>query len=238
MTNDDNEIYVEEFYTWGCPVFVLNSKNQTSLSGGTPKWSPKSRTGVYLGHSPVHTGNVALILNLLTGRVSPQYHIIFDDKFETVPYISSKKLPSIWEKLYRYQRELATEEDYHLANLWYEGEGNSSTEDEKIMEEHMKMRETEELGKLNAQQIDTLGLRRNPRINTQQKISLKEAELTTNNKMHQTYLTQIHNIPQKISSCFQSQKNQFREYLETNFDNTHNSIAIIGQAFTTGKVNN
>jgi hypothetical protein len=33
---------------------------------------------VYLGHSPCHAQNIALILNLSTGHVSPQYYMVYD----------------------------------------------------------------------------------------------------------------------------------------------------------------
>ena len=43
-----------------------------------------SGLGVYLGQSPNHTRSVALVLNLRTGHVSPQFHVKFDDFVETV----------------------------------------------------------------------------------------------------------------------------------------------------------
>ena len=78
----------------GCPVFVLDKKNQSS-SIGTPKWESRSRAGIYLGYSKDHTGNVAMVLNLRTRHISPQFHLIFDDTFSTVPYLdSSVTLPN------------------------------------------------------------------------------------------------------------------------------------------------
>eukprot|EP00957_Ditylum_brightwellii_P128225 9779551-Ditylum_brightwellii.AAC.1 len=60
------EIVADDFYIWGCPVMVLVAKFQTGTGIGPPKWEPKARAGGYLGHSPVHAGNVALVLNLQT----------------------------------------------------------------------------------------------------------------------------------------------------------------------------
>ena len=40
--------------------------------------------GLYLGRSPNHSQNVALALNIKTGRVSPQFHIKMDPMFQTV----------------------------------------------------------------------------------------------------------------------------------------------------------
>ena len=87
-----------------CPVFVLDKKLQGGI-GGIPKWNPRSNAGVYLGHSPDHASNVALVLNLTTGLVSPQYHVVFDDDFSTVDFIRSKKEPTNWEALCQYHTE-------------------------------------------------------------------------------------------------------------------------------------
>ena len=64
-------------HTFGCPVFAL----QSALAAGKsiPKWDARARVGVYLGPSPRNARSVALVLNLSTGLVSPQYHVIFDD---------------------------------------------------------------------------------------------------------------------------------------------------------------
>ena len=51
---------------------------------GVPKWKQRARLGVYLSPSPSHACTVALILNPRTGHVSPQFHVKFDDFFETV----------------------------------------------------------------------------------------------------------------------------------------------------------
>jgi hypothetical protein len=87
-----------------CPIYVLDKRLQSGL-GGIPKWNPRSNAGVYLGHSPDHASNVALVLSLTTGLVSPQYHVIFDDTFSTVEFIRSKKEPSNWENLCKYHTE-------------------------------------------------------------------------------------------------------------------------------------
>ena len=60
-----------EYHTFGCPIYVLNSKLQLG-SIGLPKWEPHSQVGAYLDHSPMHAGSVALIINPVTWHVSPQ----------------------------------------------------------------------------------------------------------------------------------------------------------------------
>jgi Reverse transcriptase (RNA-dependent DNA polymerase). len=70
------------FHPFGCPVLVLKTALQNGQS--LPKFDPRCRMGVYLGHSSEHVSNVALVLNPKTGIISNQYHLVFDDKFETI----------------------------------------------------------------------------------------------------------------------------------------------------------
>ena len=95
---DGNIIEPEMFHTFGCPCFVLDSRLQSGLST-CPKWEPRSRLGIYVGHSPEHAGTVALVLNPRTGHVSPQFHVIFDDLFTTVPFMNKSQLPPNWDEL-------------------------------------------------------------------------------------------------------------------------------------------
>ena len=37
-----------------------------------------------MGFSNMHSTQFGLVLNLLTGSISPQYHVVFDDMFSTV----------------------------------------------------------------------------------------------------------------------------------------------------------
>eukprot|EP00957_Ditylum_brightwellii_P000920 73898-Ditylum_brightwellii.AAC.1 len=78
-----DKIPVKPYHTLFCPVYVLDHRLQSAGGAGPPKWEPRSCIRVYLGHSPFHAGSVALVFNPKTGRVSPQYHIVFDDNFTT-----------------------------------------------------------------------------------------------------------------------------------------------------------
>jgi len=89
---------MRSFHTFGCPVFALHN---SLASGNTiPKWSPMARLGLNLGPSWTHARNVTLVLNLSTGLVSPQYHVAYDDIFETTrlgrPDVD---ITSIWQQL-------------------------------------------------------------------------------------------------------------------------------------------
>ena len=74
---------LDTYHPFGCPVLILDLALQGSL-GKIACWNPESRVGVYLEHSPRHASNVALVLNVSTGCVSPQYHLNFDNDFTPV----------------------------------------------------------------------------------------------------------------------------------------------------------
>ena len=75
---------LRHFHSFGFPTYVLDNAVQSGQ--GAPKWRQRSRLGVYLGPSPNHARSVALVLNPRTGHVSPQFHVKFDDFFETVQH--------------------------------------------------------------------------------------------------------------------------------------------------------
>jgi hypothetical protein len=53
--------------------------------------------GVYLGHSAQHASSVALILNPKTGFVSPQFHCVFDDQFDSPK--TDKNFSNVWAEM-------------------------------------------------------------------------------------------------------------------------------------------
>ena len=73
------QIYLKDYHTWGCTVFFLEAQQQRGPAG-LPKWQPRERTGLYLGHSQFYAGSVALLLNTITGHFPSQYHVVFDKK--------------------------------------------------------------------------------------------------------------------------------------------------------------
>ena len=108
---------VGDVHTWGCPCYVLDKALQTAKM--LPKWDPRSRLGVYLGHSPCHAGSVALVLNPKTLHFSPQFHVVFDHDFTTVPFLASQDVPPNWSQLVFYS---ASDEDYDLAKQWVDSQ--------------------------------------------------------------------------------------------------------------------
>jgi len=68
---------------FGCPVYVLENQLQ-GASRIHNKWEYRSRVGIYLGRSPNHGRNIAMVLDRVTGLVLPQFHVAFDPSFRTV----------------------------------------------------------------------------------------------------------------------------------------------------------
>ena len=82
-------------HVWGCPCYVLEPKLQNGQK--LPKWNRRARMGQFMGFSRSHSSTVALVQNLHTGYISPQYHVVFDDKFKTV--FNDGKTPEEMDKL-------------------------------------------------------------------------------------------------------------------------------------------
>lgn len=93
FTNSPVDIQPKHFKPFGCPVAVLHEDLQTGQIFN--KWKERSRVGVYLGPSPLHGRNVALVLNMETGHVSPQFHVSFDTSFHIV---QQEKWTSQWQE--------------------------------------------------------------------------------------------------------------------------------------------
>jgi hypothetical protein len=84
---------------WGCPVYVLDPKIQQGQK--LPRWAPKSKRGIFLGLSQYHESEVPLVLNLGTGSITTQFHVVFDYLFTTVPSIEREnEAPEHWEELW------------------------------------------------------------------------------------------------------------------------------------------
>ena len=73
---------LQDLHVWGCPAYVLDK----SIADGhkLPRWQPRSSRCMYVGVSPKHSSVAARVLNLSTGKITTQYHVIFDDDFQTV----------------------------------------------------------------------------------------------------------------------------------------------------------
>ena len=61
-------------------------------------------------------------MNPKTGIMSPQFHLVFDDNFETVPHLHAGTVPENWADLVTSSREKSTEGFYDITKTWFYGE--------------------------------------------------------------------------------------------------------------------
>ncbi len=102
-------------HVWGCPVYVLDPKLQDEQK--IPKWNPCLHLGLFLGFSDSHSSLVANICHLSVGYVPPQYHLVFDDLFETVFSTSNEALlDDICNHLFDSDRDFYLYEDEITSN--------------------------------------------------------------------------------------------------------------------------
>jgi len=100
-------------HVWGCPCYVLDPTLQSGKK--IPKWNHRSRMGQFLGFSEEHSSLVARVRNLETCFVSPQYHVVFDDRFETV-FSSGEDdevIDRICQQLFEDSRDVYVEPEYN-----------------------------------------------------------------------------------------------------------------------------
>ena len=62
----------------------LRPTGTTTKKKPIPEVGECSRIGIFLCHSPHHASSVPLVLSTQAGLVSPQFHCMFDDNFDTV----------------------------------------------------------------------------------------------------------------------------------------------------------
>jgi hypothetical protein len=65
-----------------CPVYVLDRRTQEGTS--PPKWTKRTTQKVYVGHLHHYSKSVPMVWDTKTKLVSPQFHVMFDDNFDTV----------------------------------------------------------------------------------------------------------------------------------------------------------
>ena len=63
-----------------------------------------------------------MVMNPKTGLVSPQFHLVFDENFETVPHLRAGTVPENWANLVNNSRQKSTEGFYDITKTWFDGE--------------------------------------------------------------------------------------------------------------------
>ena len=104
FANTKVAINPKHWHPFGCPVYVLSSKLQNNTI--FHKWKQRADVGIYIGTSPIHNKNVALVLSRQTGLVSPQFHVKFDDRFQTIKDIHKE---SLWQTKAGFMSKTQTE---------------------------------------------------------------------------------------------------------------------------------
>ena len=124
FTGSDSPWQVTDFKTLFCPVYILDRRLQEGLHTG--KWHSRSELGVYIGHSHQYAGVVPLVWNPRTRLVSPQFHVIFDEHFDTVSPsapTSAAALADLHQRLFStarwsYADEFPADLRYYFDTLW------------------------------------------------------------------------------------------------------------------------
>ena len=109
-------------HVWGCPVYVLDKR---MIDGKKiPRWKPRSERCMYMGVCPNHSHHVPTVLNIRTGAITSQYHVVFDDWFSTVPS-SPSEIPNFnsddWKKLFgdsKYQYHEDNDDSDELSTVY------------------------------------------------------------------------------------------------------------------------
>jgi hypothetical protein len=73
---------LQRAHVWRCPVFILDPFLQDGKK--IPKWNRCVRLAKFVGFSPEHSTLVTNVRHLQTNHVSPQFHLIDDNNFETI----------------------------------------------------------------------------------------------------------------------------------------------------------
>ena len=75
------EANLDQFHPFGSPVYVLEYSPQSQKS--YHKWSDRARVGIFMCHYPHYSNSVPLVFNMQSSNISPQFHCIYDDNFNT-----------------------------------------------------------------------------------------------------------------------------------------------------------
>ena len=86
------------FHVWGCPTYTLEARlHNTGLN--IPKWDPIIIREDNVGFSLNHSTLLAFVIILKTKYISPYYHVMVDEKFDSVHSNTQKNVES-WRNLF------------------------------------------------------------------------------------------------------------------------------------------
>jgi hypothetical protein len=82
FTGERSKLDQTDMHPLLCPVYVLDRRMQEGTS--PPKWTKRTTQKVYVGHLHHYSKSVPMVWDTKTKLVSPQFHVMFDDNFDTV----------------------------------------------------------------------------------------------------------------------------------------------------------
>jgi hypothetical protein len=82
ITGERSKLDQTDMHPLLCPVYVLDRRMQEGTS--PPKWTKRTTQKVYVGHLHHYSKSVPMVWDPKTKLVSPQFHVMFDDNFDTV----------------------------------------------------------------------------------------------------------------------------------------------------------
>jgi hypothetical protein len=103
FTGERSRLNQSDMYPLFCPVYVLDRRMQEGTS--PPKWTKRTTQKVYVGHLHHYSRSVPMIWDPKTKLVSPQFHVMFDNNFDTIqPPDPNKKYADTTDRLFRDNR--------------------------------------------------------------------------------------------------------------------------------------
>ncbi len=94
-------------------MYVLDTLLQDGKK--IPKWNPWACLGLFLGFSDLHSSLLPLVLNIDMGQISPQFHVIFGNKFKTVTSLAiGEPLDKQWADIFWLGRECFLDVNYDV----------------------------------------------------------------------------------------------------------------------------
>ena len=79
-------------FVWGAPAYVLEPD---AGKGMFPTWKPRAFQGQFLGFSNRHSTLCPMVRSIKSGKITPCFHVVIDQKFETV----ASNWPEAWEEV-------------------------------------------------------------------------------------------------------------------------------------------
>jgi hypothetical protein len=82
FTGERSKLDQNDMHPLLCPVYVIDRRMQEGTS--PPKWTKRTIQKVYVCHLHHYSKSVPMSWGPKTKLVSPQFHVTFDDNFDTV----------------------------------------------------------------------------------------------------------------------------------------------------------